>query len=593
MSGHVPVAALRVANEAFLVSSTIDRCPKTMMLRELVINAIEAATDADGEKLVELTATSIAGVAKLCIRNTGRGMSAAELDRICDLASSLYKENSLDANFGMGAKVASLPSNKHGLRYRSCKDGTVSEVILCQRDGVYGRLRRGEDADGRSMEVVDATETCRTEAIYDLAADWTEVVLFGNAAGQNTVTDPYGGNPRMEPDWLVKSLLLRFYRIPADVAVRLSPSVLGGAAASPITTLASLGVVATRSETVKTPSGISIHYRYDATNHDASPLVSGVMTHPGGLGCIIYKDEIYDPRTDARWVLDAPVYGIPFGAKFCSVFVELPDDYPVRPEAYRQFLRFRGGDQRQVFLYDFGQLVSTYLPTWLKTIIRSYGPQQAGFLGEVEDELRSLVEELEIDPEFKPPPLAAKPTQATPPPKPKSATPAQQSDAKASPKPVVPPKPPARRFERPPEIIGLDSDELIEERGLKGRAAKFYPTSHQLFINLQYPAVEAVRAHLEAEFDAAADAERMRAIARSVAGWAITRRIARALVYSLSKKAAGWPAEDVRRAQSPESFSLVADDWTTVAEPARQRMEEELGADWQPAGGSLPLAQAA
>lgn len=97
--------------------------------------------------------------------------------------------------------------------------------------------------------------------------------------------------------------------------------------------------------------------------------------------------------------------------------------------------------------------------------------------------------------------------------------------------------------------------------------------------------------------DAALHPERMRSIAQSVAGWAITRRIARALVYSLSKKAAGWPAEDVKRAQSPESFSLVADDWSTIVEPARKRMVEQLGADWQPvadaAAGEPSLAKAA
>ena len=52
------------------------------------------------------------------------------------------KRKSLTGNFGMGAKVASLPSNKRGMRYRSCKNGRVHEVILCKRDGVYGRLRR-------------------------------------------------------------------------------------------------------------------------------------------------------------------------------------------------------------------------------------------------------------------------------------------------------------------------------------------------------------------------------------------------------------------------------------------------------------------
>jgi hypothetical protein len=584
MSAHAPVTALRVANEAFLVSSTIDRCPKTMMIRELVVNAIEAAGQAATDKRVDITSVKIDGVPKLCIRNTGRGMSADELDRICDLASSLYKQNSLDANFGMGAKVASLPSNKHGLRYRSCKDGTVSQVILCQRDGVYGRLRI-VDADGQHAELIDATETCRTEGGYDLTADWTEVVLFGNAASQNTVTDPYAANPRMEPDWLVQNLLLRFFRIPPDVSVTLSPLVLYGQPARAMQTLASLGAAAERSETVRTPSGIDLHYRYDPDAETASSSIRPIV-HPAGHGCIVYKDEIYDPRSGSRWGLDAPTYGIPFGARFCSVFVELPDDYLVRPEAYRQFLRFRGGDQRQVFLQDFGQLVTAYMPDWLKAVIRSHGPEQAKFVGDVEEELRDLVQELGIDPEYKPPAPAAKPEAAKP-----AGT--ESTEKREPPKPAVPPPPPPRRFERPPEIIGLDSDELIEERGLKGRAAKFYQTSHQLFVNLNYPAVQAVASQLEAEYDAARDVERMRSIARSVAGWAVTRRIARALVYSLSKKAAGWAAEDVKRAQSPESFSLIADDWTSIVELARKRMEDELGADGQSSGEPAQLANAA
>ncbi|WP_158925242.1 hypothetical protein [Acidisphaera sp. S103] len=213
MSDHAPVTALRVANEAFLVSSTIDRFPKTTMIHELLVNAIEAAGHAVTDKRVDITAVTIDGIPKPCIRNPGQGMSAVEPDRICDLAPSLYKQNSLDTNFGMGAKVASLPSNKHGLCYRSCKDGTVSQVILCQRDGIYGRLRVPV-ANGQSAELIDATEACRTEGGYDLTHDWTEVVLFGNAASQNTVTDPYAGSPRMEPDWLVQNLLLRFFRIP-------------------------------------------------------------------------------------------------------------------------------------------------------------------------------------------------------------------------------------------------------------------------------------------------------------------------------------------------------------------------------------------
>lgn len=132
----------------------------------------------------------------------------------------------------------------------------------------------------------------------------------------------------------------------------------------------------------------------------------------------------------------------------------------------------------------------------------------------MEDELRDLVQELGIDPEYKPPAPPAKPQPENPPPKPpvqdaaipKPAT-TGPAEKREPPKPAIPPTPPPRKFERPPEIIGLDSDELIEERGLKGRAAKFYQTSHQLFVNLNYPAVQAVATQLEAEFEIAPDTE--------------------------------------------------------------------------------------
>ncbi len=75
MSIEYSVSALHVSNEAFLIASTIERCPKTMMLRELVMNALEAARDGQtAPRLVEIKTTTIDGVRKLCIWNTGLGL---------------------------------------------------------------------------------------------------------------------------------------------------------------------------------------------------------------------------------------------------------------------------------------------------------------------------------------------------------------------------------------------------------------------------------------------------------------------------------------------------------------------------------------
>ena len=40
------ITRLRVGNEDFLVAAMIERCPKSMMIRELLQNALEAAQSA-------------------------------------------------------------------------------------------------------------------------------------------------------------------------------------------------------------------------------------------------------------------------------------------------------------------------------------------------------------------------------------------------------------------------------------------------------------------------------------------------------------------------------------------------------------------
>ena len=73
MSASESVSALRVADEGFMVASTIERCPRTMMMRELFMNALEAAERSAGGKLVEFRIVKSGTVDKLCICNTGRG----------------------------------------------------------------------------------------------------------------------------------------------------------------------------------------------------------------------------------------------------------------------------------------------------------------------------------------------------------------------------------------------------------------------------------------------------------------------------------------------------------------------------------------
>ncbi|MDP3457633.1 MAG: ATP-binding protein [Hyphomonas sp.] len=390
MTTHNEVAPLKVGDEDFLVASMIERCPKGMMLRELVMNALEAARHAPADsRLVEIRPYEHNGAQKLAIWNTGPGMSAQELHAVSNIAASIGKEKSLTGNFGMGAKVASLPSNQHGMRFRSCKDRKVSEVILCKREDAYGRLRR-KDSDGSLHEVLEVTDLAREEG-YDISSDWTEVVLLGNRPEQDTVRDPYDGDPPQDAQWIATYLYHRFYRLPEGVRVVLKKGTNkldGNRAFDPIP--ARLERHFEKFETVNADHGIKIHYLYDApydkaTGHNRS--ISGAVASAVSTCAVIYRDEMYDLGKGRIWTQNAPIFGIPFGARHISVHVELPQDAAVISDGYRQFLRYSSGEQLQVSTKDFAELVRDFRPAWLLELIKSFAPESASS-DDIRDELK-------------------------------------------------------------------------------------------------------------------------------------------------------------------------------------------------------------
>ena len=556
MTEDTAVSPLRIADEAFMVASTIDRCPRQMMLRELVMNALEAAAQAtDAGQQVEIDVVEIEGAPKLRIWNTGRGLSQAELLQISDISSSLFKAVSLDGNFGMGAKAASLASNKHGLRYRSCRLGQVSQIVLGARGGVYGRLSQANHAGGR-RDAIDVT-VAALAAGEDLSHDWTEVTLLGNAADQNTVADPYGGDPVVPRDWVLQTLGRRLVHLPEGVELTITP----GASGRPERLIFAAPLAAPRFdrwETVEAEDSIVIHYGYRAKDSALPPQTVKTV----GLGAVVYNGEVYALVEERRWALEAPSYGFTFAAKQISVLVELPRGFGARPEQYRQFLRFNDGDQHQVQFADFGDLVRRHIPAWLKRIIESMLPRENDYLAEIRDEMQRLLIELGLEDLLRVSPRRP-PAAATHPPA------VEASSAASLPPPPVPPA--------PPEILLIEDEEEIVEKALGGRAARYYPDMRQVFVNARYGAFARLRAQLFEEFAPFADEATVQRVAKAAAEWAVVQRIARTLLYSIGKPKSGWSAEEIKSVQSPEMLSLLVDDIEPLLISSRRRIAAQLG----------------
>lgn len=581
------IAPLQINDKEFLIASTIERCPKVMMLRELTMNAIEAAALAmAGKRRIEFRINKIHNADKLAIWNTGPGMDGQELHQMCDLASSIRKAKSLDGNFGMGAKVASLPSNKFGLRYRSCKNGLVHELILCQREGTYGRLRR-RDESGDYHEVIDITDLARAEGA-DISFEWTEVTLLGNHADQNTAKDPYDGDPNCDAQWLATYLYHRFYKIPDGIEIVLQSGThkLGEGARHFLTIPERVAAGAfDRAETILTEEGVKIHYLYDGPyqkmpSHNRS--ISGAIQSAVSTCAIVFKNEMYDVRRGRAWTLDAPLFGVPFGARYISVHIELPENSSVRPEGYRQFLRYTAGEQRQVSATDFALLAAKYRPQWLVDLIKDFAPDATSH-DEIRRELQKLLDELRVRRDM--PRVTVNGAVVVAPregPSTKIVRGHETSSFQEQPREyhvdlsIVPSGAQRadiwRNRERAPIIIQLWNEDEIEEKQIKEKAARYYDNG-QLFVNMLYPSIGKMKQQLEKEYAAASDVDQVRELAQQMSEEAMMLRVGRAVVFALAKQAnKEWNSEAISKALTPESLSVAADDYIDSLQSARRKI---------------------
>jgi hypothetical protein len=588
-------AKLGVGDEDFLVASMIERCPKVMMLRELLMNALESASHAkSGRRQVDVTSVQVNGVRKLCIWNTGPGMDAEQLFRMCDIASSIGKQKGLDRNFGMGAKVASLPSNQLGVRYRSCQAGQVHEVTIGKRNGVYGRIPRVDLTTGEAAVVVEVTETAKAEGRL-VDQDWTEVVLMGNRPEQDTLADPYERNPPVPRNWLPAAIYNKFFWIDDSIELRMSPETHG---MKGVKRLFSLSQRITRRyarhETVRLPDGITIHYLYDPAhpvreNRNAS--YEDDLLPDTSFCAVINGGEFYDMRRGQQWTLDAPSFGITFGARHFSVLIELADEFPVRADGYRQFLRYLTGVQEHVRLGDFSGLVRANRPKWLVALIDEMSPD-VDLSRDVSEQLAQLLASLGVKRmrpkprKILPPPLLRTepppPVSEPIPPPPKEAPETPEAEQVKPPVPPAPPPPQSKPLTPPPaapelpvemvldieiapELLLLRDKQEIADRNLTHRAARYYPEAHQLFINMLYPSVARLASLLTAVAPASVDIGRARAEATMLAEQELLLRVGRALVFGLGKRdaAQGWTEADKRTAVSSEVLTIAADDFYT------------------------------
>lgn len=208
-----------VAKMGFLVDQLNRDCSPLQFLRELTKNAVEAIQRLEqpaGEVRwdVDWTRFTLLGddsPQKLCVIDTGAGMTGPEMVDYINKLSSSINEQSATGNFGVGAKIAAAPLNPEGLVYLSWKDG-VGSMIHLHKDlvtGDYG-LMRFENGEFWMQIQPDL----KPDAIDQHG---TMVVLLGTSPDDATIEPPPG--VRMPRKWILRYINSRFFRFPAGVTV--------------------------------------------------------------------------------------------------------------------------------------------------------------------------------------------------------------------------------------------------------------------------------------------------------------------------------------------------------------------------------------
>jgi hypothetical protein len=603
---------LEIHDKRFLINRLIQQAPKGTMIREFFKNAEESAAKADpGNRRIEIYPVEIDGVRKLGFWNTGPGMDAAELKRATDLSSSINKEMSLSGNFGIGAKVSGLRISPDGIRYRSCKSGTVHEVTIGydEDQGTYVRFQV-KLPDGTLDTVYDVTDAAKREGM-PLSYDWTEVVLYGETPDHDTVAEPYGKGKAVDRSYVPTQIFRRFSSFLDGVQVKIDVAMTKGGGKDEtgrfrqLRTLADVLDKLPKHEEILTSSGLKIRYIHDPKHESSSHSLSAranPATSSTTFCALVHKGERYDFKTTKGWSSVAPNFGIPFGSRVLTVEIELPADRAL-PTQYRDGLTWPE-DSSAMLSEQFAPDVRDHMPAWVKEIIKSESPEADENLDDLESDLQKLLDEFRVPTTAR---ASAKQNEAEPSEPEDEGTPATERTKVHDPDSELPrtlgdgraPESPTMRraqkkrvrtapegaqasksmkaLERVPHIEILLEDEDILEKSIKGRAGRYYKDAQALFINGRYAVVDRMAEELEREMVGTAEPDALREACLKASRRFMAFRVGKATCYAISKRLSDdWNVDDLDKATTPESLSMAADDYMQSINAAKKWVKEQL-----------------
>lgn len=348
--GGVPrTLEMTVHNVGFMVDRIGKDCGALQFLRELTQNSVQGilrTPEGRGEVIwdVDWEQYDATGVRKLCVIDTGVGMTGPEMGLYVNKLSSSVHEQSASGNFGVGAKIAAATRNHAGMVYLSWVGGKGSMVHLWRdpQTGQYG-LKQFKRSDGSFAHHVGVEDALKPAQIEDHG---TMVVLLGNDPDADTMQAPPGSPSPSR--WVARFLNTRYFRFPDGVIVRARE---GWDRPRSDQSVNVLRRVIGQEEYLKAHSECSgvvpvsggrvrwwVLKKDKALNQNTGTLASS------GHAAALYQDELYEMVTGVAGIARLQQFGVVFGHQRVVLYAE-PDvgQGDVVPNTARTHLLLGGG----------------------------------------------------------------------------------------------------------------------------------------------------------------------------------------------------------------------------------------------------------
>lgn len=332
VGGGVRTLPMSVDNVGFLLDRLGQDCHPLQYLRELTQNSIEAIkrTGEPGQIVWDVDwiqyDLSAEKLYKLCVSDTGDGMTGPEMMQFINQLSSSVSEQSFSGNYGVGAKISAATRHPFGVVYQSWKDG-VGAMIHLERNRVSGQygLRQWQWSDGSYAYYLPLEDDVKPEII---SAHGTKVILFGASYEANTMDAPPASPSPSR--WTSKYLNTRYFRFPEGISVKAREGWQNPRSDTDRNVLRSIAGQEQYLNAHSLANGEALlgeaKVRWWILKDEPALTNNSGYIESAGHAAALYQGELYDRATSRAGTARLQQFGVIFGARFVVLYVEpLPD----------------------------------------------------------------------------------------------------------------------------------------------------------------------------------------------------------------------------------------------------------------------------